>query len=68
MHARDDYDKMGKGLNQQIYLGVVLLGAGALRCGACGCWCSWEIKRLKSHSPAIQYSNEFPHPLRNAMK
>ena len=35
--------------------GVVLLGAGALRCGACGCWCSWEIKRLKSHSPAIQY-------------
>ena len=23
--------------------GVVLLGAGALRCGACGCWCSWEI-------------------------
>ena len=34
---------------------VVLLGAGALRCGACGCWCSWEIKRLKSHSPAIQY-------------
>ena len=35
--------------------GVVLLGAGALRCGACGCWCSWKIKRLKSHSPAIQY-------------
>ena len=54
MYARDDYDKMGKGLNQQIYLGVVLLGAGALRCGALGCWCSWEIKRLNSHSPAIQ--------------
>ena len=33
---------------------MVLLGAGALRCGALGCWCSWEIKRLNSHSPAIQ--------------
>ena len=37
MYARADYDKMGKGLNQQIYLGVVLLGAGALRCGAPRC-------------------------------
>ena len=27
MYARDDNDKMGKGLNQQIHLGVVLLGA-----------------------------------------
>ena len=37
MYARDDYEKMGKGLNQQIYLGVVLLGAGALRCGVPRC-------------------------------
>ena len=37
VYARDDYDKMGKGLNQQINLDVVLLGAGALRCGAPRC-------------------------------
>ena len=41
--------------------GVVLTGDGAPRCGACGCWCSWEIKRLKSPSPAYNILIMAPH-------